>query len=32
LTVLASSFVIIPPPGDQDIDFEADVVLASLEV
>jgi hypothetical protein len=27
LTVLASSFVIIPP-GDQDVDFKADVVLA----
>jgi hypothetical protein len=28
LTGLASSFVIIPPPGDQDINFKADVVLA----
>ncbi|MFL5531079.1 MAG: hypothetical protein ACJ8BC_03760 [Gemmatimonadales bacterium] len=27
MTVLASSLVIIPP-GDQDVDFEADVVLA----
>jgi hypothetical protein len=32
LTVLASSFVIIPPRGDQDVDLEAGVVLASREV
>jgi hypothetical protein len=32
LTVLASSSVVVPPPGDQDVDYEADVVLASLEV